>query len=71
MNLFKKIKSGELTKDGCVKTLAGYQLDKYELMRNAKYYSPEAFKSKMSEIDTSINLVEILVDKFDEIRDSK
>jgi hypothetical protein len=65
--MFAKVRSGELSKEGFVKTLNGYQADKLELMRNHERYGAELFKSKMRDLDMSISMVELFIEKFDDI----
>lgn len=67
MSLFSKVRSGQLNKDGFLRTLASYEAERIELRRNEASYGPDLFKSKLRDIDMSISMIQLFIDKFDDI----
>ena len=69
--MFHKIRNGELTREGFEKSLATYQRDKIVLLRNAQKFGLELFKTKLQELEMSISMVELFLEKFDDIKKAK
>lgn len=67
MNMFGKIRNGQLTREEFERSLAGYKTDKVILQRNAGKFGPELFQSKLREIEMSISMCELFIEKFEEI----
>jgi hypothetical protein len=67
MSMFAKIQNGELSRKAFEKQLAQYEHDKIILQRNANLFGPEMFKSKLKGIEMSISMVELFLEKFDDI----
>lgn len=68
MSLFKKVRDGQISIDAFERQLNAYEVERLELQRNAGQYGAELFKSKMRDIDMSISMIQIFIDKFDEIK---
>lgn len=71
MSMFDKVRSGELTKRGFERTLAGYQTQKAMLIIDKAKYGPELYFSKMNELEMCINMTQLFIDKYEEIASKK
>lgn len=65
VNLFSGIRDGSVTKDACTRVLNRYEGEKLDLAKREKHFGPELFKDKMQDMDISISLMKIIIEKYD------
>lgn len=69
-SLFQSIRSGDITKQACISQLNKYQGDKIVLTRVylAKQIGLELYTQRLESLKFSIDLLQMIVDKFDDFR---
>lgn len=65
--LFKGIGKGLITKKACELMLEAYRRDRTTLQRTKAKYGLDLYNSKMNDINMSIDLMKIIIQRYEQI----